>query len=181
MRTVSWNEIPVELQQRVMTDGVSAVGDLASWAYRHCPGSWRNDDLHDLLCALIVLLVRGEDVRSLPAMLTAIAYRQKCKRYRLRTRARREGLPEDLPDGGGGPFLDAERLELCARLNEALRALSPDEREAVIRKHVFDESYREIAKALYGRSAGHAEETRLSVMLCRARRKLRDRLASAAV
>ena len=87
MPTASWNEVPAELQQRVLDEGLGAVGDLAAWAYENRPGWLRNDDLHDLLCALIRFLVRADghperSIQSIPAILTAIAYRQRCQRFR---------------------------------------------------------------------------------------------------
>jgi RNA polymerase sigma factor (sigma-70 family) len=81
------------------------------------------------------------------------------------------------PVGNDPPaFAQLARLELRVSIQVALKALNPREREALIRKHVAGQSYREIARALYGSAAGDKEEGRLSVMLTRARRKLKERL-----
>jgi len=50
------------------------------------------------------------------------------------------------------------------------------EREVLFRKHVFDQSYKVIARCLFG-TAGKREEGRVSVLLTRGRRKLRRELA----
>jgi DNA-directed RNA polymerase specialized sigma24 family protein len=181
MGPVDWNEIPEDLQQRVLTQGVAAIGDLASWAYENRPASSGGDDLHDLLCALIVFLIRGADsegrrIRSLPAILTTIAYRQRCQRFRETSCEKRAHPPWALSEDEPTPFAHLARLELCASIQRALGGLSALEREAIVRKHVRDESYREIAKAVFGPAAGEREEGRISVLLTRARRKLRDLL-----
>jgi DNA-directed RNA polymerase specialized sigma24 family protein len=177
--TVTWNDIPTELQQRVLERGVDAVDELALWAYQHRPLWMEQDHLDDLLCALMVFLIRtskthGVRIRSLPAVLASIAYRQKCQRLRDAAYQAREQLAvRDNLDPT--PLTQVERLEDCARLHSALRCLSRDERFALLRKHGFGDSYRQIAIGLYGRTSAQAEG-RVSVMLTRARRTLRGLL-----
>jgi RNA polymerase sigma factor (sigma-70 family) len=183
MSTVTWNEIPVDLQQRVLSHGVAAVGDLASWAYANRPHWVRNDHIHDLLCALIVFLLRDHErperrIKSLPAILSSIAYRQKCQRFRDEASERMAQLPDDIhEEDAPSPFAHLARLELRASIHAAMNVLNRREREAVLRKHCLGQSYREIAKALYGSDCGDKGEGRVSVLLTRARRKLRNRLA----
>lgn len=56
--TVTWNDIPTELQQRVLERGVDAVDELALWVYENRPLWMEQDHLDDLLCALMVFLIR---------------------------------------------------------------------------------------------------------------------------
>lgn len=107
-------------------------------------------------------------------MLASIAYRQKCQRFRDAAYQAREQLAvRDSVDPT--PLMQVERHEDRERLESALRCLSRDERFALLRKHGVGDSYRQIAIALYGRTSTQAEG-RISVMLTRARRKLRGLL-----
>lgn len=176
---VTWNDIPAEIQERVLDRGVDAVDELANWAYENRPGWMKTDDIQDLLAALIVFLLRVArehrlKIRSLPAVLTSIAYRQKCQRFRDAVYEKREQCAAQ-PEPEPSPLSEVIRLELRASVRTALTILSKSERVALIRKHALGESYREIAVVLYGRS-GRREEGRISVMLTRARQKLRAHL-----
>jgi RNA polymerase sigma factor (sigma-70 family) len=175
----SWNDIPAPLQQRVLDRGLDVVDELAAWAYENRPAWLKLDDLQDLLGAVIVFLLRKRDrarlnIRSLPALLTSIAYRQKCQRFREEGYRRREAFVAR-PEDASTPPEHVVRLEARVLLMSALGTLNAAERDAILRKHVAGESYRQIAVALYGRS-GEREEGRVSVMLARARKKLRDHL-----
>jgi DNA-directed RNA polymerase specialized sigma24 family protein len=176
----TWNDIPSDLQQRVLTKGFEAVGDLAAWAYTNRPCGARPDDLHDTLCALILFLLRGTSqapgnrIRSLPAILSSIAYRQKCQRFRERASERkaRAALMDVREESFVAPFARLAGVELRGSMKAALATLNSRAREAVLRKHVLGESYKEIARALFGPRAGRREEGHVSVILTRARRRL---------
>jgi DNA-directed RNA polymerase specialized sigma24 family protein len=177
---LTWNDIPPDVQDRIRSQGVDGVSELASWAYENRPCWLQNDDLHDLLCALIVFLLRsdtqsGMGVQSLPAILTSIAYRQKCQRFRDKEYSRRERFAARSFEESATPFTQIEKIELRASVRDALKVLNRVEREALLRKHVLDETYREISLAIYG-VAGRKAEGRVSVMLSRARRKLKNNL-----
>lgn len=180
MTAVTWEDIPPDLQQRVLTKGMGAVGELATWAYSHRPCGARPDDLHDTLCALILYLLRGTDrpagqrIQSLPAILMSIAYRQKCQRFREREHERRARsvLTGGTEETFVAPFARLAGVELRGSVRAALATLNSRAREAVLRKHVLGESYKEIARALFGARAGKRQEGHVSVILTRARRRL---------
>jgi RNA polymerase sigma factor (sigma-70 family) len=157
------------------------MGDLATWAYENRPGWMKADEIQDVLAALISFLLRiarqhNLPIRSLPAVLIAIAHRQRCQRFRDKVYEERERFAAQ-PAVEPTPLAHIERLEQRASLRDALAILSKPERDALIRKHVHRESYRQIAMSLYGR-AGRREEGRISVMLTRARQKLRAELGA---
>ena len=54
----------------------------------------------------------------------------------------------DVPEGGSTPFDTANRGELRTRLQAALGALTPEQREAFVLKHVDGRSYEEMAAVL---------------------------------
>ena len=66
--------------------------------------------------------------------------------------------------------------ELRASLRAALGTLGPRAREAVLRKHVLGEGYKDIARALFGPGAGKTEAGHVSVILTRARRQMKTLL-----
>jgi DNA-directed RNA polymerase specialized sigma24 family protein len=169
---VTWSEIPNELELRIRREGASAVGDLATWAYTNRPNGARNDDIHDLLCALIRYLNVDRQIRSIPALLAAIAFRQKCQRFYDKVIERSEPLREDPMTDEPEALSSLAQQEFEAELSMAVRRLRPVERDAIERKHLLGQHYHEIAVALYG-CAGLKEEKRLSAVLTRARMKLR--------
>jgi RNA polymerase sigma factor (sigma-70 family) len=182
--TVTWNDVPADLQERVIAQGAPGIADLASWAYENRPGWVRNDDLHDVLGALLVFLRRGPEggrerrLQSLPALLNTIAYRQRCQRYRDKAYERRAQSTARQSREPDPPVARLERIEMQGIVRDALHVLTPMEREVLFRKHVFEQSYKVIARCLFGK-AGKKEEGRVSVLLTRGRRKLRRELTEA--
>jgi RNA polymerase sigma-70 factor (ECF subfamily) len=73
-----------------------------------------------------------------------LAFDEKAKAW-----SRREAIPEELPSAADGPDRETEKKRMSAWLSQALLALPPKEREAIVLSESAGLSYREIA-ALVG-------------------------------
>ena len=78
------------------------------------------------------------------------------------------------------PFMRLRCADLRTSMRRALGTLDQRAREAILRKHVLGESYKEIARALFGPRAGETQEGHVSVILTRARQRLREVLGDEA-
>jgi DNA-directed RNA polymerase specialized sigma24 family protein len=70
------------------------------------------------------------------------------------------------------PVMRLVGLELRSTMRIALKALDHRSREAVVRKHLLGQTYKQIARAVFGPCSGENEIRHVSVILTRARRKL---------
>ena len=122
--------------------------------------------------AFVTALERLDEVRRPEAFVGWLLQIVRNRAHNLRRRERvRRALPLDVagdaPARGRGPAGEAEDAELRGRLAEALKHLSPTQREVVLLYDVQGWSHREIADAV-GTSEGAAR-----VHLHHARRALR--------
>lgn len=118
---------------------------------------------------------RREPVENWRALLQRLATARAVDRLRERTRRRAREDPAVLDDLGGAgepPSRGAEEAELAAGLRKALVELPPRQAQVFCLHHLESWSYREIA----GRLAISVDS--VGVLLHRARRRLRDRLAT---
>jgi RNA polymerase sigma-70 factor (ECF subfamily) len=144
-------------------------------AYRLLGNSADADECFQEACLAALAVSARETVRDWRALLQRLAAVRALNRLRQRyRRAGREG-PGDLTALAGGepsPLQGAEAAELAARLREALTGLPPQQAEAFCLHALDGWSYAEVADQL-GVSVDH-----VGVMLHRARKQLRERLAA---
>jgi DNA-directed RNA polymerase specialized sigma24 family protein len=179
---VTWKDVPEDLQERVLSNRMDAVGELAAWAYKNLPSGIDPDNLHDTLCALIIFLLRAREehpdrkIRSLPAILTSIAFRQRCQRFRDQAAERRAGpvLAAERREEYVAPVARLASTELRGSMRRALRVVDGRSAEVLVRKYALGQTYKEIARALFGPKAGRKQEVHVSVILTRARRRMRE-------
>ena len=74
------------------------------------------------------------------------------------------------------PLAIVSQSEIRKAILAGFLRLAPLEREALVRALVFGQSYRHIARSLFGISRGIRDEQRLRMLVFRARKKLQARL-----
>jgi DNA-directed RNA polymerase specialized sigma24 family protein len=182
----TWNDIPTELQTRIAAGDRSVLGPLAAWLQAHPPGRISEDLRQKVLVTLCRLMsneqgrLRLNRAQSVPNFLAAIASRLRSDERRAEIRLRH--FVEEASHNPSPRRADVDPIALISRVEvrKAILAgfarLAPLEREALVRALVFQQSYRHIARALFG-TRSEREEQRLRKLVFRARRKLQARLS----
>jgi DNA-directed RNA polymerase specialized sigma24 family protein len=186
MAAGSWDDIPTDFQLRIGVGDPSVLGPLAAWLTANPPRFVTEDIRQKVLATLcrVMKSARGrallDGIPDVSGLLRRIATRhqdgerrarQRLRRVAAAIRARRAGVAI-----GADPPSELSAREVRDAILRAFARLSEVEREAVVRALVDDQSYREIAQALYGGLRGTSTESRIRKLVSRARRKLQGPL-----
>ena len=182
----TWNEIPADLQERVAAGDPTVLGPLATWMNDHPPGRL-SEDLRQKVLVTLCRLMNSERGRSLlrraqsvPIFLASIASRYRSDERRADSRLRQflkdASVRRSPAQTGVDPFAIVSQAEMRKAILAGFSRLAPLEREALVRALILQQSYRKIARSLFGRSRGALDEQRLRKLVFRARKKLQARL-----
>jgi DNA-directed RNA polymerase specialized sigma24 family protein len=188
MSGLTWNEIPDNLQARVSAGDQTVLGPLAAWLIDHPPRRISEDLRQKVLVTLCRLMnsERGRSLlkgaRSVPDLLASIAARHRNDERRADQKLRQfvESSLQAKPPARTGvdPLAIVAQSEVRKAILAGFARLAPLEREALVRALVFGQTYRHIARSLFGSDGSVRDEQRLRMLVFRARKKLQARLGN---
>jgi RNA polymerase sigma-70 factor (ECF subfamily) len=149
----------------------------AAWqtAYRLLGNRADADDCFQEACLAALRFSGRENVQSWRALLQRLATLRAMDLLRARNRASLRqplGQWDEVPDSLPAPIQNAQEAELANELRLALSQIPPKQAEAFCLHCIEDWSYEEIARH------ARVSVTAVGVLLYRARKRLRDLLAS---